>query len=257
MTKLYISSLDQNFHDLTGKAVNNSKYVLCTFFYLQKLIKRDKELAEIVKQYNSQDKFILDSGAFSFMNGKKITEQKLDDYCQEYMEFVKKYQIKRYVELDIDAVLGFQKALEYRNYLEKNIGYATIPIFHKSRGKNEFVKMCEQYSYAGIGGIAIKDITPKEHKYFKQLNLFANSQGCKLHAMGFTPTKDLNSYGFYSCDSSSWTMGVRFGNLYRFTGNKIKSIKKPPNTKLNLSKSQIQTFNWNEWCKYQKFVDKG
>lgn len=255
MTKLYISSLDQNFRDLNTKIVHKSKYVLATYYYLRQKT-NNHELMNIIAEYNRNKRLIIDSGAFSFMNGKTITEQKLDDYCADYVSFLKKYSINYFVEMDIDSVLGFDKAMQYRTYIEQSLNKQCIPIFHKSRGKSEFVKMVNDYSYAGIGGIAIKDIKPNEWKHFKQLNLFANKHGCRLHAMGFTPSKNLNDYGFYSSDSSSWTMGVRFGNLYRFDGQSIKSIKKPPHSRLVLQREQIQQFNWNEWCKYQKFVDK-
>lgn len=255
MTKLYISSLDQSYIDLNTKIVHKSKYVLATYYYLRQKT-NNSELMNIIAEYNKSKRLIIDSGAFSFMNGKTITEQKLDDYCSDYVSFLKKYSINQFVEMDIDSILGFDKTMEYRTYIEQSLNNQCIPIFHKSRGKSEFAKMVNDYSYAGIGGIAIKNIKPNEWKYFKQLNSFANSHSCKLHAMGFTPTKKLNDYGFYSCDSSSWVMGVRFGNLYRFNGQSIKSIKKPPHSRLVLPREKIQQWNWTEWCKYQRFVDK-
>lgn len=258
MTKLYLSSFESHFFNTEGmgtKTVHKSKYILSTYYYLRKKINNPKFM-NIIAEYNKSKRLIIDSGAFSFMNGKTITEQKLDDYCADYVKFLKKYSINRFVEMDIDAVLGFNKAMEYRKYIESSLNKQSIPIFHKSRGKSEFVKMVNDYSYAGIGGIAVKDIKPNEWRHFKQLNMFANSNGCKLHAMGFTPSKNLNDYGFYSCDSSSWTMGIRFGNLYRFNGQGMKSIKKPPHSRLALPDEKIKQWNWTEWSKYQRFVDK-
>lgn len=254
MTKLYLSSLEVNIGYVDKEAVKNSKYILFSFFYLRKFMK-DPFIAKTVQEYNAKDCLLLDSGAFSFMNGKDIKVEKLDSYCKEYAEFIKKYNIKRYVELDIDAVFGYKKALEYRAYLEKETGRPCIPIWHKSRGKKEFMKMCEQYDYAGIGGIAIKNITRSEWKNFKFLNKFAKSKNCKLHAMGFTPKHDLQEFGFYSCDSSSWTRPVRFGGLDYFNG--IKMMNKKSSKRFNPRKhKEILTLSWNEWCKYQHYVDK-
>jgi hypothetical protein len=253
MTKLYLSGIEINKNYIEEEAIRNSKYILSSYFYLRKYMK-DPFIAKIVQEYNARDCLLLDSGAFSFMNGKDIKVEKLDSYCKEYAQFIKKYNIKRYVELDIDTVFGYKKALEYRAYLEKETGRPCIPIWHKSRGKKEFMKMCEQYEYAGIGGIAIKNISRSEWKNFKYLNQFANSRNCRLHAMGFTPKHDLKEYGFYSCDSTSWTRPIRFGGLDYFDGTRI--VSKSFNRRINPKKrKQILTLSWNEWCKYQHYVD--
>lgn len=257
MTKLFLSGLEINYKDINDETISKCRYLLSTFFYTRKALGNPR-FARIFQNFNDQGNLILDSGAFSFMNGKIIKEQEMDDYCEAYCQFIKKYRIKHYVELDIDALFGYEKALEYRKYLEQSIGYPSIPIFHKSRGKKEFEKMVQNYEYCGIGGIVIKNIKPSEYRYFAQLNRYARYYGSKVHAMGFTPTRDLNSYGFYSSDSTSWTSGPRFGTVYQYKGNQvIKSIRKPKNTRLSADYSTVQTHNWLEWCKYQKSVDRG
>lgn len=257
MTKLFLSSLEINYRDINDEAISKCRYLLNTFFYARTALK-DPRFARIFQNFNNQGNLIFDSGAFSFMNGKIISEQEMDDYCETYCQFIKKYRIKHYVELDIDALFGYEKALEYRKYLEQSIGYPSIPIFHRSRGKKEFEKMVQNYEYCGIGGIAIKNIKQSEYRHFAQLNRYARYYGSKIHAMGFTPSHDLNSYGFYSSDSSSWNAGARFGTVYQYKGNQvIKSIPKPKNTRLSIDRSTIQTHNWLEWCKYQKSVDRG
>ena len=256
MTKLFLSGLEINYPYITDEAISKCKYMLNTFFYARQTVTKPR-FAPVFKDFNDRGRLILDSGAFSFMNGKTISEQEMDDYCEAYCQFIKKYHIKQYVELDIDALFGYDKALEYRKYLEQSIGYQSIPIFHRSRGKKEFKKMVQNYEYCGIGGIAIKSIKKNEYRHFAQLNRYARYYGSKIHAMGFTPTHDLNSYGFYSSDSTSWCSGVRFGTVYQYKGNQvIKAIPKPKNTRLSIDRKTIQTYNWSEWCKYQRSVDR-
>lgn len=254
MTKLYLSSLEANKGFLEKDTVRNSKYILFSYFYLKKAI-NDPLIRDTLQYYNARNRLILDSGTFSYLNGKKATEQQLDDYCKEYGEFVAKWGINQFVELDVDAIVGYPKVLEYRKYLEQIRGKQSIPIWHKSRGKSEFIKECDDYDYIGIGGIAIGRIKKNEWHYFKQLNDFAQARGCKLHAMGFTPTHDLKEFGFYSCDSSSWKAPLRFGTLSYFNGAKM--VTKKFDKRLNHKKyTQLLTLNWNEWCKYQHYVDK-
>ena len=112
MTKLFLSGLEINYPYITDEAISKCKYMLNTFFYARQTVTKPR-FAPVFKDFNDRGKLILDSGAFSFMNGKTISEQQMDDYCEAYCEFIKKYHIKQYVELDIDALFGYEKALEY------------------------------------------------------------------------------------------------------------------------------------------------
>lgn len=253
MTKLYLSGVETNKGCIDEKAIRNSKYILSSYFYLRKRIK-DPFIAKLIQEYNAKGRLLIDSGTFSYLNGKKATEQQLDDYCKEYGEFIVKWGINQFVELDVDAIVGYPKVLEYRKYLEQMRGKQSIPIWHKSRGKSEFIKECDDYDYIGIGGIAVGRIKKSDWRHFKQLNDFAQSRGCKIHAMGFTPRRDLKEYGFYSCDSTSWARPVRFGGLDYFNGTRM--VDRRFDRRFNPKKrKQILTMNWNEWCKYQHYVD--
>ena len=68
---------------------------------------------------NKENNLILDSGAFTFMNGKKMNLDDMDKYCDAYINFIKKYHIKNYVELDIDALFGTEQAMKYRKKIRK------------------------------------------------------------------------------------------------------------------------------------------
>ena len=39
-------------------------------------------------------------------------------------------------------------------------------VWHKSRGKDYWLKMIKEYDYVAIGGIVTKEIKPSEYKYF-------------------------------------------------------------------------------------------
>lgn len=253
--KLFLSSLEINY-EFGPKVAQKSQFVLMSFYYLQKN-QRIKWLIDLMNERNKADDFILDSGAFTFMNGKRATEKQFDSYVNRYIEFIKKYHIKRYVELDVDALFGESKAFYYRNKLEKEIGYQCIPIWHKQRGIQSFKNDCKNYSYIGIGGLAVKDIKPSEYEKLKILTGYANAHKTKVHAMGFTPSHEVHKFGFYSSDSSSWTSAKRFANIPYFDGSGIKTHKKPANTRMVISKrTLISKIAYSEWCKYQKYVVK-
>lgn len=53
--------------------------------------------------------FILDSGAFSYMNGRKTDDIDWDEYADRYAAFVLKKNIRNYIEIDVDRVIGVSK----------------------------------------------------------------------------------------------------------------------------------------------------
>lgn len=110
--------------------------------------------------------FLLDSGAFTFMNNSK-TAVDFNEYLTTYIDFINKHDIKYFFELDIDAVVGLEEVEKLRKRLEAETGKKCIPVWHKSRGKEKFIEMCKEYDYVAIGGIVTKEIKPVEHKYFK------------------------------------------------------------------------------------------
>jgi hypothetical protein len=197
-------------------------------------------------------KFMLDSGAFTFMTSHK---GKVDwnDYLKRYAEFINKNDVKLFYELDIDSIVGYETVLQMRKYLERETGKKPIPVWHKSRGKAEFLKMCEQYDYVAIGGIVSKEITRQDYKYFPIFINEAHKRGCKIHGLGFTNLEGITKYHFDSVDSTSWTTGNRFGAIYRFNGTTMEKFSKKPGQRLADSRA-VAIHNFNEWAKFQQYA---
>ena len=218
-------------------------FILESFYYI-----RDYQIPLI----KSAELFLLDSGAFTFMsNSKKAVDW--DEYVDRYIEFINTHGVKYFFELDIDVVVGYEEVKRLRARLEKGTGRKSIPVWHKSRGIDEFKRLVNDYDYIAIGGFVIKEITKQEYPQIKQLVRYAKLKGCKVHGLGFTGA-DVHEYGFYSCDSTSWNAISRFGTVYHFTGKKIANIT--PKTK-RVNKQQYvdgEVHNLREWIKYQNYL---
>lgn len=228
--------------------VKKSKYILESFYYIQ-----DWQIPYL----ESRELFLLDSGAFTFMsNSKKQVDWK--EYIDRYVEFIKKYNVKNFFELDIDVIIGYEKVKEYTKYLEQKVGRKCIPVWHKSRGLDEWERLTKEYDYVAIGGIVTKEIKPNEHKYFTYLLDIAKKNDCKVHGLGFTNLKTLYKYRFYSVDSTSWKSGNRFGTLYIFKNNKLEQIKRPKNKRMITGEyySKVEKFVFDEWVKFQEYANK-
>ena len=228
--------------------IKESKYILESFYYI-----KDWQINYI----KDMDLFLLDSGAFSFMNNPK---GKVDwnKYIEEYANFINQYDIEYFFELDIDSIVGIKEVERLRKKLEKLTKKKCIPVWHKSRGLEEWKRITKEYDYVAIGGIVTKEITRKDYPVFKQLLKIAKENNCKVHGLGFTNLKEANKYHFYSVDSTSWNSGNRFGILYKFDNKTLTTIKKPKNKRMKsgIFYSKIEYWNFKEWCKYQNYADK-
>lgn len=74
-----------------------------------------------------------------------------DEYLERYADFIVRNNVKKFFELDIDSIVGYEKVLQFRNKLEKLTNRPCIPVWHENRGKDEFIRMSQQYSYVSIG----------------------------------------------------------------------------------------------------------
>ena len=221
------------------------RYVLESFYYIQ-----DWQKAELRKR--TWDMFLLDSGAFTFMSNSK-TKVDWNEYIQRYIDFINEYDITYFFELDIDSVVGYDNVLKLRAKLEQGTHKQCIPVWHKSRGIDEFKKLCEEYKYIAIGGLVTKEITKKEYGNLKKLVAYAKSKGVKVHGLGFT-NKDAYTYGFYSVDSTNWLSSSRFGGVDVFNGKEMQKIS-PPQGKKGVHYKLRDEFVLKEWIKYQNYLD--
>lgn len=239
--KLFLASTAQKPYLQTE--LKNVKYILESFYYI-----KDWQIPFI----NGCESFLLDSGAFTFMQGKNVN---WDDYSSKYADFINAYKVKNFFELDIDSIVGYEEVKKLRRKIELATGRQCIPVWHRSRGADEYIRLCEEYPYIAIGGFAIKDIKRSEYKHINVLLEKARTKNTKVHGLGFTPT-NVNEHDFYSVDSSSWTSGSRFASIYQFANGKMINLNRKANTRLVDYKS-LDKHNLNQWIKFQMYLDKG
>ena len=205
--------------------------------------------------YVKQENHILDSGAFTFLNNSSKGNLDWDNYITEYAKFINKNNIQKFFNLDIESICGDKEEERLRRKLEALTNKKCIPVWHKARGLDYFKWLTKEYNYIAIGGIVTKEIKKTEYPVFTKLLKIAAANNCKFHGLGFTNIKGMHKYPFYSVDSTNW-MASRFGSmgLYKFTGNDLKQIKKPPGMKKNGFKCDL--FNFNEWIKFAKYAER-
>lgn len=187
-------------------------YILESFMYLRS---KHKSTLNYIDWCLQADEFLLDSGAFTFMNKSKKTSSFTDDalweYIDSYIDFINRYDIKHFFEMDIDCVVGYDKVKEIRRYIEERTNKKAIPVWHRSRGIEDFYDMCKEYKYVAVGGIAAKEIKRSEYGFLCELCDIAHSYGCKIHGLGYSPLSVLNDRRcpFDTIDSTTWLSHIR------------------------------------------------
>lgn len=220
---------------------------LDSFYYVGK----DKNFADKIKYY---DKYILDSGAFTFIMSKKKIKIDIDDFTEQYIEFINNHNIKLFFEMDVDAVYGYDKVKKLRAKIESKTAKQSIPVFHKNRGFDDWIAMCKDYDYISIG-IAGKDVAWGDHKVFNKFVLSAKEYGTKVHGLGITGMESLKRIPFYSVDSSAWTAGNRYKTIFKFDGNFVKSVKVDLSNKRISNHRGLAIHNFGEWLKFSKSME--
>lgn len=231
---------------------NEKPYVLSSYYYA------DKELEELIPYFGD---FLLDSGAFTFCGTGGFSADKFDGYLERYAEFINRNRIEKFFELDVDSITGYEKVIEYRKRLEQLTGKQPIPVWHISRGKDEFIRHCEEYPYVALGGYvaAIKASDPRQKAYVKAYPWFiseAHKRGTKIHGLGYTSLEGLKIHHFDSVDSTRWNC-ARFGRIEYFNGETIvvRDWRKENKRLKRENASKITQICFEEWIKFQKWAD--
>lgn len=249
--KVFLAGLKPFLGKILTEADVKGIFALESFYYADKTTERYLPLFK---------DFLLDSGAYTFFSGKQTKGVNWEEYVDKYADFIKRNNVKKFFELDIDKLIGYDKVIELRKRLEKQVGRQCIPVWHKTRGKDEYLKICDEYGYISVGGLVgaggagVSAYSKEVAKYFPWFVNEAHKRGAKIHALGYTSVDGLKKYHFDSVDSTSWIAGNRFGFIYKFNGNDLQKIHRREGQRLANFEKTVKN-NFNEWKKFQQYAD--
>ena len=203
-------------------------YILESFYEFLEHKKSYKNYLNTIKQFAKI--FFLDSGAFTFMNSQKnVKAEFLDRFVEAYAKFIVDNDIQLFAEMDVDSIVGYEKVLEYRHFLEKVTKKKCVPVWHKSRGLEEWKRTIKAgYKFVAIGGFVIKEIKlPEETREINQLIKIAHERDVKVHGMGVISMRWLHKTLFDSVDSTGWMVGPGYGQIPKIDINekRLKSLR--------------------------------
>lgn len=203
--------------------------------------------------YVFQKRHMLDSGAFSALSGV-ANNVDWDVYVNNYIKFIRAIDSRLFFELDLDNIVGLKRVEYYRKKIQDGVGISPIPVWHRSRGKEYWLQMIEESDYVAIGGIALREILPREYIHLRWFIQTAHDAGVKIHALGFTSIPWLHILKFDSVDSTTWIVG-KYGNVCVIDNYKDCRQRKPQGKRVK-NVCTLHLHNFNEWVKFQKYAEK-
>lgn len=185
-----------------GDAVVQTGHKNCLFSFHYFADKMDY-IKEIKKQFKL--KLFIDSGAFSAFT------QDAEINIDEYIEFI--HALKPDLYVGLDSITSYKITLENQRIMEE-AGLNPAPTFHVGEPIKVLEQFVERYPYIALGGMvgAGSKIQPFLKGCWKLI--LQKNPKLKVHGFGLTDQDIIKDYPFYSVDSSSYSGGVRFGQMY-------------------------------------------
>lgn len=183
-----------------------------------------------LKKYPDMHLFI-DSGAYTYNQDPKYNEYTVEQWekqIEEYLAWAEKHknQIFAIADLDIQYLVGYEKVVEWRKkYFEPFMLRTGLPVcfIYHEEGLDVWEYMCKRYPYVGISLNIDREVDETElRNKFK----IAEKHNALVQGMASTRTGMLTQYPFYTVDSTTWNVGLKYGEISVWTGNKMSRIKK-------------------------------
>lgn len=183
-----------------------------------------------IKKYPDMHLFI-DSGAYTYITNPEFesyTVEQWEEQIHEYLSWARKHkdQIFAIADLDLQYLVGNEKVYEWRKkYFEPFMLETGIPVcfIYHEEGLDQWEYMCKRYPYIGISLNVDGNIDEAElRNKFK----IAEKYNTLIQGMASTRTGMLTQYPFYTVDSTTWNVGLKYGEISVWTGTKMIRAKK-------------------------------
>lgn len=183
-----------------------------------------------LKKYPDMHLFI-DSGAYTYITNPEFadyTVEQWEEQIHQYLAWARKHkdQIFAIADLDLQYLVGNEKVYEWRKkYFEPFMLETGIPVcfIYHEEGLDYWEYMCKRYPYVGIslnvdGNVDETDLRDK----FR----IAEKYNTLIQGMASTRTAMLTQYPFYTVDSTTWNVGLKYGEISVWNETKMSRIKK-------------------------------
>ena len=216
---------DKNFQILYDMGIRN---FLISFHYVQ------KKRLNTTKYEEMGIKFFVDSGAFTFISNLEFEEYTIEQwekYIESYLRWIEKHRniVFAFASLDLEYLVGGEQVQIWNEkYFEPFMLRTGIPVcfvYHDNATKLTWEQYCQRYPYVGVswGGL---DTQGNDLMYGMNKLKVAEKYGAVVHGMAMTQTALLTQLPFYTVDSTTWLVGLQYGEINFWRGTKMSRLKK-------------------------------
>lgn len=243
--RLYLAGVLEKTSILTEEETKNyltNRNILLSFAYWN----------ERFEQYTDLPRhLIIDSGGFTFKHSvKNFDRETLMEYAKKYAEFLKRFNVKEYFELDVEELWGIEAYKDCLHFLQDKTGIEPIYIMHAHRGLEWWKMICKKVPYVAI---AVRHFNDEQNKYLLD---YAHSCGCRVHGLAQTNVDKLFWLNYDSVDSSTWSAGPRFSTKQLFDGHRIIKENQFRTDEIQVSNVKMSSHCIKEWLKLSEYFYK-
>lgn len=185
----------------------------------------------VLKKYSDVHIFI-DSGAYTYQVDPKYTDYTVEQWeqqIQEYLSWAEQHKDNIFAIADLDLQylpnVGYDKVYEWRKkFFEPFMLRTGVPvcfIYHED-GLDIWEYMCKRYPYVGFS-LNTDNIDENE---IRERFRIAEKHNALVQGMASTKTQMLCQFPFYTVDSTTWNVGLKYGEISVWKGTKMSRIKK-------------------------------
>lgn len=153
-----------------------------------------------------------------------------EEYTRAYAEFIRTFDrpnVVGYMEMDVDQVIGYDHVLKLREILYRKSGCPDkiIPVWHKNRGIDDYLKMCADHKgrTVAVTGFRNEDIKDRQYPLFVNE---AHKAGARIHGLGLARRNILETVPFDYADAASWAMNSMYGTVQAKKVDRNQSFSK-------------------------------
>lgn len=178
-------------------------------------------------------KFLIDSGAHTYQNDDKYLEYPIEYWEEHLMRYLawaeeNKEYIFAIASFDFENLVGAEKVREwYIKYFEPFMLRTGIPVcfvWHQNSATT-WEQYCERYPYVGFSSVNTEGEAIKFEEYVSKIRI-AQKHNSLVHGFGMTRTSILPKVPFFTSDSTTWLVGLQYGEVNYWTGTKMSRLKK-------------------------------
>lgn len=193
-----------------------------------------KPLHSLISQYKGMKLFI-DSGAYTYMNDPKFEDRTITEWeihIDKYLKWAERNReyIFAIASLDLEFIVGAEQVKEWnRKFFEPFMLRTGIPVcfvWHGEEAYNTWEQHCQRYPYVGLTAVGSEEFKEFGDSYFIDKLKVAEKYNTLVHGMGMTRTASLTNIPFYTVDSTTWNVGMKYGEISVWKDNHMSRIKK-------------------------------